>query len=246
MTDQADLERAYRRLLAWYPPEFRRENGQEILAVLMAGARDGQRRPGLAESADLIRGGVWMRLRPSVPRSARTVRAAVRLMCAGAAVSAVGLVIGLTLMVVDFQVAVSGQFLGRSVASQKPFVIAVCLVFGLILVSLWLWMARANGQGRNWARILSTVLFALATLQLPDTFTQPVSHAGSGVTVLYYGAVVPFAVAWLFGAVAVWLLWHPASTAFFKPPGSAQALHQTQMAELDQLRSSSARSPRQV
>ena len=66
MTDQADLERGYRRLLAWYPPEFRRENGQEILAVLMAGARDGQRRPGLAESADLIRSGVWMRLRPSV------------------------------------------------------------------------------------------------------------------------------------------------------------------------------------
>jgi hypothetical protein len=42
MTDQADLERGYRRLLAWYPPEFRHENGQEILAVLMAGARDGQ------------------------------------------------------------------------------------------------------------------------------------------------------------------------------------------------------------
>ena len=38
MTDQADLERGYRRLLAWYPREFRRENGQEILAVLMAGA----------------------------------------------------------------------------------------------------------------------------------------------------------------------------------------------------------------
>ena len=33
MTDQADLERGYRRLLAWYPPQFRRENGQEILAV---------------------------------------------------------------------------------------------------------------------------------------------------------------------------------------------------------------------
>ena len=91
MTDQADLERGYRRLLAWYPPEFRRENEQEILAVLMAGAREGQRRPALAESADLIRSGVWMRLRPSVPRSARTVQAAVRLMYAGAAVSAVGL-----------------------------------------------------------------------------------------------------------------------------------------------------------
>jgi len=43
----------------------------------------------------------------------------------------------------------------------------VSVAFGLAVVSLWLWMARANGQGRNWARILSTVLFVLATLQLP-------------------------------------------------------------------------------
>ena len=246
MTDQADLERGYRRLLAWYPPEFRRENGQEILAVLMAGARDGQRRPGLAESADLIRSGVWMRLRPSVPRSARTVQAAVRLMYAGAAVSAVGLISGLALIIVDIQAAVSGQFLGRSLAAQKPFVITVSIAFGLVVVSLWLWMARANGQGRNWARILSTVLFVLATLQLRGAFTQPVSHAGFGVTVLYYGGVVPFVAAWLAGAAAVWLLWRPASTAFFKPPGSTQALHQAHMAELDRFRSSRARSQRQV
>ena len=82
MTDQTSLERGYRRLLAWYPRAFRREHGQELLAVLMACAPHGQRRPGLAESADLIRSGLRMRLRPSVPRSAPTVRAAVRLMYA--------------------------------------------------------------------------------------------------------------------------------------------------------------------
>jgi hypothetical protein len=98
MTDQEHLERAYRRLLAWYPWEFRRENEQEILAVLMVGAPDSQRRPGLAEAADLIRSGLWMRLRPGVPRSARTVRAAVKLMYAGAAVSTVNLVILLALI----------------------------------------------------------------------------------------------------------------------------------------------------
>ena len=146
MTDQADLERGYRRLLAWYPREFRRENGQEILAVLMAAARDGQRRPGLAESADLIRGGVSMRLRPSMPRSARTVQAAVRLMYAGAAVSAVGLIIGLALIIVDIQVAARGQFLGHSLTADKPLVITVWIVFGLAGVSMWLWMARANAK----------------------------------------------------------------------------------------------------
>ena len=246
MTDQADLERGYRRLLAWYPGEFRRENGQEILAVLMAGARDGQRRPGLAESADLIRGGVWMRLRPSVPRSARTVQAAVRLVYAGAAVSAAGLIIGLALIIVDIQVAARGQFLGQSLTAHKPLVITVWIVVGLAGVSMWLWMARANGQGRNWARILSTVLFVLATLQLRGAFTRPGSHAGFGVTVLFYGGAVLFVAAWLAGGAAVWLLWRPASTAIIKPPGSTQALHQAHMAELDRLRSSRARSPRQV
>jgi hypothetical protein len=246
MTDHADLERGYQRLLGWYPPEFRRENGPEILAVLMAGAQDGQCRPGLAESADLIRSGVWMRLRPSVPRSARTVRAAVQLMYAGAAVSAVGLVIGLALIVVDIQVAARGQFLGHSLAAHKPLVITVWIVFGLAVISLWLWMARASGQGRNWARHVSGGLFVLATLQLHGAFTRPGSHAGFGVTVLYYGSAVLFVAAWLAGGAAVWLLWRPASTAFFKPPGSAQALHQLHMAELDRLRSSRARSPRRV
>jgi len=72
MTDQANLERSYRRLLAWYPRAFRHEKGQEILAVLLACTPDGQRRPGLAQAADLIRSGLWMRLRPGVPGSARS------------------------------------------------------------------------------------------------------------------------------------------------------------------------------
>ena len=63
------------------------------------------------------------------------------------------------------------------------------------------------------------------------------------MTVLYYGGVVPFVAAWLVGAAAVWLLWRPASTAFFKPPGSTQALHQAHMAELDRPQSSRAQVP---
>ena len=98
------------------------------------------------------------------------------------------------------------------------------IVFGLVVVVLWLWMARANGQGQNWARILSTVLFGLATLQLRGDFTQPVSHAGFGVTVLYYGGTALFAAAWLAGAAAVWLLWRPASSAFFRSQGFTRAL----------------------
>jgi len=69
MTDQEHLERAYRRLLAWYPRKFRRENEQEILAVLIAGAPPGQRRPGLAEAADLLAGQGVPQRRVMLPRS---------------------------------------------------------------------------------------------------------------------------------------------------------------------------------
>jgi hypothetical protein len=161
-------------------------------------------------------------LRPCVPAPVRT---AVKLMYAGAAVTAAGLITGLALIAADIQAAARGQFFGHSLTSPqaRPIVITVWTVFGLAVIASWLWMARANSQGQNWARIVSTALSALATLQLRGAFTQPPSHAGSGATVLYNGATVLFAAAWLAGAAAVWLLWRPASRAFFKPPRAAQA-----------------------
>ena len=161
---------------------------------------------------------------PPRPPAPAPVLTAVKLMYAGAAASAAGLIIGLALIIVDINAAARGQFLGHSLAAHKPLVITLWIVLGLVVTALWLWMARANGQGRNWARILSTVLFALAALQLRGAFTQPVSHAGSGATVLYYGATALFVAAWLAGAAAVWLLWRPASSAFFKPQDFTQAL----------------------
>jgi hypothetical protein len=141
-------------------------------------------------------------LRPPAPVPVLT---AVKLMYAGAAVGAVELIILLAMVIGDVKGAVRGQFLGHSLTAPqlKPLIITVVVVFGLVPIVLWLWMARANGQGRNWARILSTVLFGLATLQLRGDFTQPVSHAGFGVTVLYYGVAALGAAGWLVGAAAV-------------------------------------------
>jgi hypothetical protein len=63
MTDATELERRYRRLLAFYPNAFRREREQEMLSVLMEGAADGQRRPRIAESFDLLTHAISMRAR---------------------------------------------------------------------------------------------------------------------------------------------------------------------------------------
>jgi hypothetical protein len=68
---QADsLERGYRRLLRCYPAGHRDRHGEEMLGVLLAGARPGQRRPGLAESANLVAGAVRILLRGTSPGSA--------------------------------------------------------------------------------------------------------------------------------------------------------------------------------
>ena len=69
MTDSPSLKRGYRRVLALYPRAFRQESEEEILAVLMATAREGQRRVGLAESADLIRGALRMHRGLRLPRA---------------------------------------------------------------------------------------------------------------------------------------------------------------------------------
>jgi hypothetical protein len=61
VNDVADLERRYRRLLAWYPRVFRDEHEAEILAVLMAGADEGQQRPARGEAANLLKHALVMR-----------------------------------------------------------------------------------------------------------------------------------------------------------------------------------------
>jgi hypothetical protein len=181
-------------------------------------------------------------LRPSAPAPVLT---AVRLMYAGAAVSTVDLISALAFIIGDNKaghVTVNGHRLTAvQVSHWRPLIIMVAIVFGLVVIALWLWMARANGQGRNWARILSTVLFGLATLQLISGVQQPVSHAGFAVMV--FGVIIP-ALAWLVGLAAVWLLWRPASTAFFKPQGFTQAGHSTQPPA--RIGSSSSRTPRHL
>jgi hypothetical protein len=141
-----------------------------------------------------------------------SVAKAVKLMYAGAAVSTVSLIISLA----DISGTKSAirkarpNLTASQVSSLNTFIISLAVVSGLIGVGLWLWMARANNQGRNWARILSTILFCLATLDLVGVFSEPKT---------VFGLLFPV-LTWLVGVGAVFLLWRPDSSAFFKPQGS--------------------------
>jgi hypothetical protein len=146
---------------------------------------------------------------PERPPAPLSVLNAVKLMYVGAAVSTVSLIISL--------VDISGtkeaikkarpSLTATQVNQLNTFIITLAVVSGVVGVALWLWMARANGQGKNWARIMSTVLFGLATLDMYGVLSQP-------KTVL--GLVFPV-LTWLVGLGAVIFLWRKESTEFFKP-----------------------------
>jgi hypothetical protein len=148
---------------------------------------------------------------PVQPAAPPSVLNAVKLMYAGAAVSTVSLVISL--------VDISGTkaairkarptLTAAQVNQLNTFIITLAIVSGVVGVGLWLWMAKANGQGRNWARILSSVLFGLATLDMFGVLSQPKTLLGLVFPVL----------TWLIGLGAVILLWRRESGAFFQQRG---------------------------
>ena len=138
-------------------------------------------------------------LRPPAPAPVLT---AAKFMRGGAISSAALLIVAL-----PFAGDVKGTVLGHRL-TPTPLIITLVILAGLALIALWLWMARATTQGRNWARILSTVLFGAATLELLSALEL---IGKDGVAQAFFAALT-----WLSGLGAVWLLWRPASSAFFR------------------------------
>jgi hypothetical protein len=83
--------------------------------------------------------------------------------------------------------------------------VVVAIVFGLIGVGLWLWMAWANKAGKNWARITATVFFGLDTLSVLAGLRQAEPALSRVFSLLV----------WLAGLGAVVLLWQKVSSAYF-------------------------------
>ena len=207
MNSSPSLERGYRRLLAFYPRSFRRENEDEILAVLLATASQDQRRPGLAISADLIRSGLLMRLRPTVPHSARTVRAAVKLIYLSALAE---------LATVITIVATSGMvesYVHRTVPSAAHAT-ALSLtedkITGPIAVVLLVWLAWAAGRRHDWARIVFFICFGVATLGILAALAEGAAVAAPAD---FAGGVL----VWLLQLAAVVLIFTKQAAPYYRP-----------------------------
>jgi hypothetical protein len=129
-------------------------------------------------------------------------------MYAGAAVSLVGIIVNLATLSSTKSAIIkhSPNLTPTQVNDTLHAAVGVFIVSGLLGAALWLWMARTCGAGKSWARIVSTVLFAIDTINVLAGAAVP----GGGATRIY-GIVV-----WLVGLAAIVLLWQRSSSDYFR------------------------------
>ncbi|MGH3445442.1 MAG: hypothetical protein ACRDPB_08705 [Nocardioidaceae bacterium] len=142
-----------------------------------------------------------------------SIRTAVRLMWVGAGLSVISLIVGLVAIggmkdEIRRQLAAQNQQVTQSTV-DAAFTVGILfgVVFGVIGILLWLWMAWKNGQGRSWARIVSTVLGVIYVI---STIVNLSSSTSSGVSKIL--GVITL----IIDVVILVLIWRSESSAFYK------------------------------
>lgn len=154
---------------------------------------------------------------PGKPPQPQSVKTAVVLMYVGAALSVVGIVL-------DFanksaiRRAVTKAYLKNpspnvTIKQLTNIALYAAVIVGVISVALWLWMAYANGKGKNWARITGTVFWGISAIGILANLARP----NAGATRI--GSVIVF----LLGAAVVFFLWQKESSEYFNPPTTGGA-----------------------
>jgi hypothetical protein len=85
----------------------------------------------------------------------------------------------------------------------------VTVIEVVLFIGLWLWMARMNKDRQNWARIASTVFFFIWTY---ETY-QAINGLSTYIALIN---LIIMLLIWGAGIGALYFLWKPESTAFFK------------------------------
>ena len=149
--------------------------------------------------------------RPPVPSSLTT---AATLMNAGAAVCALGAIVGLG-TVPELQTIIAQQHPAAPHGAVGA-AIAILLVHGLIGTALWLWLARETRRGLRRARAWATAIFVIATV---TGIGVDANAPSTGLTQAVSG------IDWLIGLCAIVLLWNRPSRAYYRaltPPSLPQ------------------------
>jgi hypothetical protein len=149
---------------------------------------------------------------PSQPPQPPSIRTAVRLMRAGAALSALSLVLTLVTFSsikshVRDQLLRNDSTLSTSDVDAAYHVFVASAIIGYLLaIALWLWMAWKNGQGRSWARVVATALGVLNLLSSLLTIAS-----GNALAISEVLTVVNLVLA----VVILVLLWRRESSDFY-------------------------------
>jgi hypothetical protein len=137
-----------------------------------------------------------------------SILTAVRLMWVGAALTAIGVLV--TLLQIDAirdQIEEDDPSLSSGdVDTAVAGFVAISVVVGIIAIGLWLWMARANGQGLRWARGVAT---GLGVVNVLFTVFGLATGPGTALSTLFSLVGITLAV------VILVLLYRPESSAYY-------------------------------
>jgi hypothetical protein len=143
-----------------------------------------------------------------------SVRTAVKLMYAGAALSALNVIVALvtTSSIKSAILAKHPDYTATQLHAAETGAVVAAVVGGLIAVGLWVWMAWANGRGHHWARVVSAVLFGISTLDVLIAVAVRSNTAQAHTT----GTVIIGALVWLVGLAAIVLIFRRQSGPFYR------------------------------
>ena len=146
------------------------------------------------------------------PPMPRPVSLAVKLMYVGAGLSILS-VIAQFVMQDQMRELIEAQpgMDSETVDAALSIGLVLGVVFGLIGAGIWVLNAVFNAKGKNWARILSTVLAGLSIVFTLFGFTQPAPTLSRILSVL--GMLLALAI--------VVLLWRPENKPFYESPAPA-------------------------
>ena len=114
-------------------------------------------------------------------------------------------------------VVVTASTVRAAVAARYPAAVPPATVHQVLVlasapvaIGLWLWLAWANGQGQDWARMISAACFGLLSLIMLGNMSE---HAAT-----YAPAdMIAAAIVWAIGLVSVLLIFTPPAWRYYRP-----------------------------
>jgi hypothetical protein len=165
--------------------------------------------------------GLEKRLTGRVPDDAdipRPLRRAVRFMLAGAAVTLVTGTFYVIAVLIDPTRFNSGKPMSSGMLGRA---LVYYIITTLVYIALWIVMARTNRRGQRWARIVATVLFAIATFDLYAGVNG--LQSGQTIDVVNVVSFVLSVAEWACGLGAIATMWRSEATVYYKSNGASGA-----------------------